>query len=80
MHSSELANFFAWCSIINYLILLVWFLVFNLGHDWLHVMHGRWFELTAQQFDLVNYCGMGLFKLLIFVFSLAPYLALRIIN
>jgi hypothetical protein len=54
--------------------------MFSLGHDWLHLMHGKWFDLTEQQFDLVNYCGMGLFKLFVFLFNLAPYIALRIIE
>lgn len=79
MFTSELASFFAYCTLINYLVLLLWFVVFRLGHDWLHLMHGKWFEMTEQQFDLINYCGMGLFKLFILIFNLAPYIALSII-
>lgn len=77
---SELMNFLGWCTIVNYSLLLVWFSIFSLGHDWLHLMHGKWFDLTAKQFDLANYCGMGLFKLFIFMFNLAPYIALSIIE
>jgi hypothetical protein len=80
MVHEELANFLAWCAILNYSMLLIWFCIFSLGHNWLHIMHGKWFELTQQQFDLVNYYGMGLFKLFIFFFNLAPYIALRIIS
>jgi hypothetical protein len=80
MLSTDLVSFFAWCTLINYSVLLIWFTLFRLGRDWLHVMHGKWFELTEQQFDFVNYCGMGLCKLFIFVFNLAPYIALRIIE
>jgi hypothetical protein len=79
MFTSELASFFAYCTLINYSVLLLWFVVFRLGHDWLHLMHGKWFDMTEQQFDLINYCGMGLFKLFILIFSLAPYIALSII-
>ncbi|MFT5925264.1 MAG: hypothetical protein ACI9LE_002270 [Paraglaciecola sp.] len=79
MFTSELVSFFAYCTLINYSVLLIWFVVFRLGHDWLHLMHGKWFKLTEQQFDLINYCGMGLFKLFIFILYLAPYIALRII-
>jgi hypothetical protein len=79
MDKIELANFLAWCTIINYSLLMVWFSVFTIGHDWLHLMHGKWFDLTKEQFDIVNYGGMALFKLFIFIFNLAPYLALRII-
>jgi hypothetical protein len=80
MDNTELANFLAWCTIINYTLLVIWFMVFTVAHDWLHLMHGRWFELSAKQFDIVNYGGMGLYKLLIFIFNLAPYLALRIMG
>ena len=80
MLTTDLASFFAWCTLINYSVLLIWFFMFRLGHDWLHLMHGKWFDLTEQQFDLVNYCGMGLFKLFICIFNLAPYIALRIIE
>ena len=80
MITTELVSFFAWGTLINYSVLLIWFFVFSLGHDWLHLMHGKWFDLNQQQFDLVNYCGMGLFKLCILIFNAAPYVALRIIE
>ncbi len=80
MFTTEMMNFLAWCTLINYSVLIIWFLVFKLGHDWLHLLHGKWFALNEQQFDLINYCGMGLFKLFILIFNLAPYLALHIIS
>jgi hypothetical protein len=49
-----------------------------LAHDWIYMTHQKWFDLSVQQFDVVNYCGMGLFKMFIFVFNLVPYLALRL--
>jgi len=76
----DLVGFFGWCTLINYSLLLIWFFMFSLGHDWLHLMHGKWFELTEQQFDLFNYCGMGFYKLFVFVFNLSPYIALRIME
>jgi len=80
MDNTELVNFLAWCTTINYILLVIWFMVFITAHSWLHSLHTYWFELSVKQFDLFNYGGMGLYKLLIFVFNLAPYLALRIIN
>ena len=80
MDIAELANFLAWCSVINYGVLIIWFTIFAVAHDWLHLTHGKWFELSAKQFDIVNYGGMGLYKLLIFLFNLSPYIALRMIG
>jgi hypothetical protein len=40
--SIELARrFLLGCTVINYGILLVWFLVFMLAHDWMRGLHGR---------------------------------------
>ncbi|MBU3006072.1 DUF6868 family protein [Paraglaciecola arctica] len=80
MFIEQLLSFFAWCTLLNYSVLIIWFFIFKLGHDWLHLLHGKWFDLNEQQFDLINYCGMGLFKLLILVFNLAPWIALQLIE
>jgi hypothetical protein len=67
-----------WCAIINYGILLVWFIAFVLAHDWMHTFHGRWFRLTIEQFDLVHYAGMAIFKIGILLLNLVPFVALQI--
>jgi hypothetical protein len=69
----------AWCAVINYALLLLWFLVFLLAHDWLYRVHGKWFTVSVENFDAIHYASMAFFKLCIFLFSLAPYLALRIV-
>lgn len=68
----------AWCAVINYALLLLWFLMFSLVHDWLYGFHGKWFTLSVGQFDVIHYAGMAFFKLCIFLFYLTPYLVLRI--
>lgn len=67
-----------WCAIINYGILLVWFLFFMLAHEWMYLYHGRWFRLSAQQFDMLHYAGMLIFELGIILLNLVPYFALGI--
>ena len=69
---------FLWCTIINYGILLVWFLFFKLGHDWMYGLHGRWFHLSVEQFDMLHYAGMSVYKIGIILLNLVPYFALRI--
>jgi len=44
-------NFLLWCTVINYVALLVWFLVFVFARDWIQGIHGRWFRLSREQFD-----------------------------
>jgi len=80
MNMEMLRCFFLWCLIINVALLLNWFAFFSLAHDWLFRLHGRWFKITVERFDKVHYFGMAIFKIMIFVFNLAPYIALSIVS
>jgi hypothetical protein len=68
-----------WCTVINYAFLLWWFLAFSLAHEWIYGLHRKWFLLSVETFDAIHYGGMGLFKIGILLFNLAPYIALRIV-
>lgn len=67
-----------WCAIINYGVLIVWFLAFRSAHDWLYHVHGRWFRISAEQFDAIHYAAMAIYKIGVLLFNVAPYIALRI--
>ena len=68
-----------WCSLINIGLLVLWFAMFSLAHDWIYQLHGRWFKLSTERFDAIHYAGMALFKMAILLFNLVPYLALRLV-
>ena len=74
----HLRSVLGWCTLINYALLLFWFVVFILAHDSLHRLHGRWFSMSAEKFDVAHYTLMGVFKLGILLFNLVPYLSIRI--
>lgn len=78
MNLEILCDFFLWCALINYAILLVWFVSFILRRDWIQRLHGRWFHLSADRFDTLHYGGMSVYKIGILLFNLVPYFALRI--
>jgi hypothetical protein len=73
-------SFLLYCTLINYRILLLWFVVFAAARNWMKGLHGRWFRLTDEQFDALHYGGMALYKIGIFLFNLAPFVALCIIG
>jgi Family of unknown function (DUF6868) len=52
-----------WCTIINYGILLVWFFALLLAHDWIYQLHSRWFHLSVEQFDMLHYAGISIYKI-----------------
>ena len=78
MKTQTLAPVLAWGIVINYALLTLWFLVFIFAHDWMRDMHGRWFHLTGEQFDLANYLGLIFYKIGIMLLFLTPYLGIRI--
>ncbi|HVO23371.1 MAG TPA: hypothetical protein VMW56_07065 [Candidatus Margulisiibacteriota bacterium] len=80
MNPDKLPTFLLWCAVINYGLLLWWFLLFTVTHDWLYGATGRWCHLPVEQFDALNYAGMMFFKIGIIVLNLVPYVALRIVG
>ncbi len=43
-----------WCAVINGGILLAWIIAFTVAHDWIHDIHGNWFQLSKERFDAVK--------------------------
>ena len=80
MNIQIMRRFLLWCTIINYGILLVWFLIFLAAHDWMQYLHGVWFHLTLDQFDALHYAGMTIYKIGILLFNLVPLIALSVVR
>lgn len=80
MTIETLKQVLAWSTAINYGVLLTWFLVFTLAHDWVYRMHTRWFRLSVEAFDALNYGGVALYKVGIVLLNLVPLLALCIVS
>jgi hypothetical protein len=70
----------AWCTVINWIALLGWFLFFIMAHDWMYRFHSKWFKLPVEKFDAIHNGGMALFKTAILLFNLVPYFALSIVG
>ncbi|QOL27041.1 hypothetical protein LP316_07060 [Thalassotalea sp. LPB0316] len=70
----------AWCLILNYGVLLLWFIALVLAKPMIYKMHSRWFDISFEQFNQMNYICFGFYKILVFVFNLAPYIGLKLIG
>ncbi|MDD3845390.1 MAG: hypothetical protein PHC90_03415 [Syntrophorhabdaceae bacterium] len=70
--------FFGWCTVINLMVLLLWFLAFSRAHEILYRVHGQWFKISRETFDAIHYTGMAFYKVCIILFNLVPMIALRI--
>jgi hypothetical protein len=72
---TESTDFLLWSLGINYGVLLIWMGVFVLAHDWMYRMHTRWFRLSVETFDAINYAGAAAYKIGIVLLNLVPLLA-----
>ena len=72
--------FLLWCTVFDYVVLIVWFLAFVFASDWLYRMHTRWFHLSRERFDALHYGGMSVYKIGILLFNLVPLVALTFLR
>jgi hypothetical protein len=69
-----------WCTVLNYGVLLVWWLFFLFAHEWMYGLHSRWFHVPVEQFDALHYVGIALYKLGILLLNLVPSIALCLVG
>ena len=80
MDIRTLTEFFKWCSIINIALFILSAIMIIAAADFVYGMHGQLFHLPRETFDVALYAFLGLYKIVILVFNLVPYVALRIIG
>ena len=78
MEPTWLSSFFFWSLVINVGILLLYVVVYVGWHDLIYRMHGKLFGLSRETLNAVHYSLMAAYKIVIIVFNLVPYLALRL--
>lgn len=71
--------FFGWCTLLNWGIMIIYFMFITLGRSWTYRMHGKMFDIPPENFGKIHYQILGGYKVAVFVFNLVPYLVLRII-
>jgi hypothetical protein len=79
MYAGTFKQFFMWCTLINFVLLLIsaGFLMFY--RDMVYRIHSKFFSIRRDAFDTAIYCFIGLFKILWVALNLVPWLALCII-
>jgi len=79
--SLEIArSFFFWCSVINYVILLIWAALATLGRDWFYRQLSRLYRVPVEQFDILNLAGMTLYKTGILLLNIVPCISLYLVG
>lgn len=79
MDIHTLTEFFMWCTIINFGFLIFSTLAFLAAPNLIYRVQTHWIPITRQNFDLVFFSFIGIYKIFIVVFALVPWLALLIL-
>lgn len=79
MTAQTLQEFFMWCSIINFSLLMITFAMCAFAADWIYQMHSKWFSISRVAFNTILYSFLGIFKMLVLVLNVVPWIALSLI-
>lgn len=79
MNIAQLTDFLLYCTLINYVILLIWFFAFIFAKSWMKKLHRQWFNLSDQNFDAIHYSAMAVYKIGILLLNLVPFIALKLL-
>jgi len=63
---------------LGYLLLLLWFGLQTYADGFVR-WQSDFFHLSKHELDLIFYCGIGLMKLVLLVFFLLPWVAIRLV-
>ena len=80
MTIDQIREMLGWCTLINVGLMLFSYLFICTARAWVYKMHSKWLPITEEQFNGLIYGIFGVYKILIIVFNLVPYLALSIIG
>jgi Family of unknown function (DUF6868) len=80
MNMEILTTFFGWCTLVSGLLFLISTLLIILIPNWAYRIQSRLFPISREQYNVVIYSFLGMYKLLFILFFLTPYIALRLMQ
>lgn len=75
---AEVTSFLGWCSVLNVALLAYSAVMLTLFNAMVKRLHQKLFGLSDESLDMIYFKFLGQYKLLILVFNLIPYCALKI--
>jgi hypothetical protein len=80
MDIQMLTRFFMWCTILNMGLLIFSVLMLAFAGDFVYRMHGKWFSMSRETFNVVLYSFIGMYKIAVIAFNAIPWAVLAIIG
>lgn len=77
---SQVTEIFGWASILNIGFLVFAWIVIAVMRPSIVSLHSKMFDIPERDFPLIYFKYLANYKLLTFIFIVAPYLSLKIIG
>lgn len=78
MTLAALTTFLGWTVVLHFGMILFATLMIVLMRRWVPQLHGRLFGVSPDTVRSLIYQWLGAYKLMIFVFALVPWIALKL--
>ena len=80
MSIEYIKDVFMWCTIINAGVLIVWVLLFKAMPNRIYDAQKMIFSISRENFDMLIYGLLGVYKLIFIIFVLIPFISLSIVG
>lgn len=80
MNISQITDLLFWSMVINVCLLTLSSVLIMVLRPTICRMHEKLFGLKEEHVSVVMYCFLGMYKLLVITFNIAPWIALRILS
>ena len=80
MNLETLTLFFQWMTILNVGLLVLWSVFFLFLPDLTYRTQSAFVSIPRETWNVVMYCFLGSFKIVVLVFVVIPYVALLILG
>jgi hypothetical protein len=76
----DFRRFLLYCTIINYGLLILWYVILILPHGWVLGLVSGNVKVSLEDFDKVNFLVMVFYKVAIIFFNLIPCIVLYLMR
>ncbi|MFK5975950.1 MAG: hypothetical protein QM493_05540 [Sulfurovum sp.] len=76
MNLEQITEFFKYMSIINIIILMINSILIMVLKDFIYKIHAKLFGINEANLAVVIYGYLGMFKIMVIIFNIVPYVAL----
>ena len=76
MDLKQFRSILGWCVVINFGLLIFITLLFVIAKEWIFNMWSIFYTIPYEAFDIIMISIVGIWKIIVFVFFLVPYIAI----